>query len=117
MRPVAFSGLAAVCFLTGCGTLSRIGHCADPTTFHKEFTAFYPATDYDVVIICKAGRSSPFVSGETSPGVGWGLIVPFHTLDLPISLGTDTLCLPWDIVEAIERHKEQTHAIHEEQGR
>jgi hypothetical protein len=36
------------------------------------------------------------------------LVVPLHIVDLPISLATDTLCLPWDIVEAIESHKEQT---------
>ena len=35
-------------------------------------------------------------------------MVPLHIVDLPISLATDTLCLPWDIVEAIESHKEQT---------
>jgi hypothetical protein len=34
-------------------------------------------------------------------------VVPFHILDLPISLATDTLCLPWDIVVAIENPKEQ----------
>jgi uncharacterized protein YceK len=109
MRLVAIFVWAAVCFLTGCGTLARVGSYGDPSSLHSEFTAFYPATDYDLVAISTGGRD--WLAGHHADTVsGWNLalVVPLHILDLPISLATDTLCLPWDIVVAIESHKEQT---------
>ena len=109
MRLVAIFVWAAVCFLTGCGTLARVGSYGDPSSLHSEFAAFYPATDYDLVAISSGGRD--WLAGHHADTVsGWNLalVVPLHIVDLPISLATDTLCLPWDIVEAIESHKEQT---------
>jgi hypothetical protein len=46
---------------------------------------------------------------------GTWTLVPLHILDVPISLATDTLCLPWDVVTAIESRKEKTNAVREPQ--
>src|ERR1019366_566923 len=70
MRLVAIFVWAAVCFLTGCGTLARVGSYGDPSSLHSEFAAFYPATDYDLVAISSGGATglpgtmpTPFLVG------------------------------------------------------
>ena len=118
MRPSRKSlvvvAVGTFCCLTGCGTLGRISMYADPETFHDEYTAFYPSTAYDVVAVGLGGIKWIAGDHETTPsGFDLGLVVPFHIVDIPISIATDTLCLPWDIVVAIESHKEQTNAIDE----
>ncbi len=90
----------------------------DPGTFLRQFTAFYPATAYDVTAISTGGRDwlGGHPEAEASPsGLDLGLVVPLHILDVPISAATDTLCLPWDIVEAIQSRKEQSSAVYEHQ--
>ncbi len=92
----------------------------DPESFHAQFTAFYPATAYDVVAISTGGRD--WLGGHpcaeaTASGWDLGLVVPLHILDLPISLVTDTLCLPWDIVTAIKGRKGEADGVHEPQER
>ncbi len=120
LRLVAISVAAALCFLTGCGTLARISMYADPESFHNRFTAFYPATDYDLVAISTGGRhwlAGHPQSEATASGWDLGLVVPLHILDLPISLVTDTLCLPWDTVTAIKVRKGEADGVHEQQER
>ncbi len=103
--------VAALGFLTGCGTFGRVSMYADPETFHAEYTAFYPATDYDLVAIRTGGRDwlAGHPESEAAPSA-WDLllVVPFHILDLPISLATDTLCLPWDMATSIQTQKKET---------
>ncbi len=101
---------AALGFVTGCGTLERVSMYADPETFHNQYTAFYPATDYDLVAISTGGRD--WLAGGHGEPSRWeaAFVVPFHVLDIPISIATDTLCIPVDIVQAIERHREKTGA-------
>ncbi len=116
MKPACLAAVfvwAALCFLTGCGTVARISSYGDPTAFHDEYTAFCPATAYDVVAIGTGGRK--WVAGHpesepTSSGWDLDLVVPLHIVDLPISVATDTLCLPWDLLVACESHKEQARA-------
>ncbi|MEI6564092.1 MAG: YceK/YidQ family lipoprotein [bacterium] len=79
--------------LTGCGTIvARNSHpCGS--------NPYYPATQWDVMTIRSGGGLFVGPPGG-SPGVphvvGWLLIVPLHILDLPVSLATDTICLPSD---------------------
>lgn len=87
--------------LTGCGTLiMRRDVIPDPGRFSDERT-IYPATLYDgAIIFTFAGF---YAYGDCNNGCGWRraltVIWPLHILDLPVSLVTDTICLPYDIVK------------------
>ena len=76
-------------FLLGCGTLTARAYRSE---FSDDFWPVYPATYCDVGLV-----SAPFrPMEEVSPGRRVGMCV-IGIFDLPISLATDTLLLPYDI--------------------
>jgi uncharacterized protein YceK len=86
---VTFGG--CVCFLTACGTVST--RTSLKTELSDDFPPVYPATYVDTGLITAPCRSSFSGSAGKKAGACFcGL------LDLPISLATDTLLLPYDLV-------------------
>jgi uncharacterized protein YceK len=70
--------------------------------------SYYPATSYDAEVISSGGA----IFGEAGMGkaAGWGLVVPLHVIDVPISLVTDTLLFPVDAIRVSKERKE--HPTH-----
>jgi len=88
------------CCLCGCGTLiTRIPSA--PSTC-------YPATRYDGYIIASGGGIYAYGDCDNGMGsiLGWSVVVPLHIVDLPISLITDTLLLPFDFRRSSVRNEE-----------
>jgi uncharacterized protein YceK len=67
--------VALACLMTGCGTLAR-----NDFKYMLEESDLYPATKFDIFLV-----------------QGGPLAIPFILVDLPISLTTDTLLLPYDL--------------------
>lgn len=96
-------GIGGMLGVTGCGTVvTRTGG--------SSLANFYPATVYDGITIGTGGGI--WAAGDCANGLGpvagWGLVVPLHVVDLPISIATDTLLLPIDAVRA--GHENQAKA-------
>jgi uncharacterized protein YceK len=89
---LTISGLAMLGFLTGCGTIIARTDTSD------QLGDFYKATKVDVFVMRTGG--DVYAGGHGSvPLSGTLVLVPFHVIDIPISLVTDTLCLPNDTVK------------------
>ena len=76
--------LLPIALTSGCGTFAaRSGGWVDRSSLPK----FYPATSLDAGMI--SGRGA----GDDKDKAGWALV---GLVDLPFSLVTDTVCLPFD---------------------
>jgi uncharacterized protein YceK len=96
----------AIIFLTGCGTIAtRVGGGGRD--------ASYPATKADAYVISTGGGI--YAAGDCNNGLGpvmgWLVIVPLHIVDLPVSLVTDTICLPFDARRAIRERERQSRTF------
>ena len=62
-----------------------------------------------------------YARGDCDNGLGttagWFVVVPLHMLDLPISVLTDTLCLPADIVRDNRKKRSATNSVPEKTAR
>jgi uncharacterized protein YceK len=69
---------------------------------------YYPATRYDAFTIGTGGGmySRGDCDNGVGPVVGWLMVVPLHIVDLPISLVTDTVMLPFDMRRKAKKTKE-----------
>lgn len=70
-----------------------------PSCQAREFT-HYPGTAYDCINVSEGGcfYADELVDSKAGRFItGWGIIVPLHIIDLPISILTDTLLLPRDM--------------------
>ena len=96
----------AVTLLSGCATVVMRTDISG-----SETKGLYPATRADVT------GTSRYLRNKLDPGGAWrgagpshhpnvlekAIWVVFAAVDLPISLVTDTLCLPWDLNKRHER--------------
>lgn len=93
----------SLCCLCGCGTLiTRIP--SEPSS------VCYPATRYDSYIIGSGGGIYAYGDCDNGlgPVLGWSVVVPLHIVDLPISLVTDTILLPFDFKRSRIRAEEES---------
>ena len=94
--------LCLATILTGCGTIVASGErFADPTP-----AGLYPATRYDGKVIDAGGGSFLYPDGS-------GIVILLSVIDLPISLVTDTVFFPYDIVK--ERKPRDTETIEQDE--
>ncbi len=97
-----FIGILA---LTGCGTI--FGRLDGSN--RDNGSLYYPATTYDTLIVSSGGGVWAYGEGRNISGwqeaFGWGLIVPFHVIDYPISIVTDTLLLPVDAMRTSKANR------------
>jgi uncharacterized protein YceK len=81
--------ILGVLLCSGCGTiLVRTGAAAD-------VKRPYPATRVDAQVVSVWGEEHN--SGDIGQEY-FRLASPFFLVDFPVSLITDTLCLPWDLL-------------------
>jgi len=86
--------VGCACVFTGCGTAAtRTGAKSE---FSNKFPPVYPATYVDAGFI-----SAPCRSGFTGSAAKKTGACIMGLIDLPISLATDTLILPYDIYKVI----------------
>jgi len=93
MKPVAIVVLLLAC--AGCGTVSRISG-------KEGLSPVYPATDLDANMMRMAATGEISVGfSEPVTALDYIILCPltfvFDLVDMPISLVTDTLCLPYDL--------------------
>jgi uncharacterized protein YceK len=99
--------LSGIFGLTGCGTILGRSY----GSVRVDESLYYPATSYDTFIISSGGGVWAYGEGKNVNGwqeaFGWGLVVPLHVIDYPISIVTDTLLLPVDAERTAKAKKEQ----------
>jgi uncharacterized protein YceK len=84
------AALAGICFLTGCSTMVARGSNPKPESY-------YPATELDILAIGQGGGYWVKGDGGNTSSSMWGIVaVPMLIVDIPISLVSDTLWLPFD---------------------
>jgi uncharacterized protein YceK len=92
MRMIGCLAAIVCCFLgSGCGTIFTRA----TSEFDELPLRCYRATQYDVGMICEGGGIWAY--GDCDNGIGTIPAVSLHVLDVPISLVTDTLFLPFDV--------------------
>jgi len=98
--------------LSGCATIAMLD------LYDRDRTAkVYPATYLDGELICEcfSKRGIPFWMGAHIDGLGRIPVFIIGTIDLPISITSDTLLLPMDVYrwnfpkKSIEPIKKQEH--------
>jgi len=60
----------------------------------QPWATYYPATVYDVAMVLDGGGIWAY--GDCGNGAGTFAATSLHIIDTPISIATDTLCLPLD---------------------
>ena len=107
MKKILSLGIILGCLgLNGCGTfLMRDYPSCRPN--QPELFSIYPATHYDGIIISQGGGIYSYgdCNNGLGPVLGWTVVVPIHIIDLPISLVTDTVLFPIDVIRTRQREK------------
>jgi len=97
--------IASLClYLTGCGTVAMREY---PSCKAQEFS-YYPGTLYDGLNIFEGGQFYANELVDNKVGritTGWFVVVPLHIVDLPVSIVTDTLLLPRDLITEFSEKK------------
>ena len=105
--------MALLAVAAGCGTIAGRHY---PSLRSEPPTSYYPATAVDAYFVVM-GTASLFSSpsdrdGGHIPPPAWGvMMIPFGILDLPISLITDTILLPLDLVRVPAERDRQSRTF------